>query len=771
MLLESNPSLGLKDGIYQNTNEIFRDSTLSNYIQIAVAEVFDEAPDKSLFSLDVERLCNTDELRQALSTSQYRFLQSFDLSKVNTVLDICEDFGGVAHFLADQVAQVEALKVDPSRALLANNRCANKPNVKHVSEDLDKLVFAPGHYDLIIIGELEALGLSKQQLSDLLAKLQAALSPHGTLVMNALNSSRLSKWFDAPSELSENSLAFVDLYASASAANDGNAAICKELDRKQLRDLLLANNFSAVDVHANFSKNRDCKNLLSEDYLTASVNGLNHFYRLGSISNSEVNEYLIYQKLVAEKRNLVDFANRYVVIAGAGSKHVRALYDNDFSHFPGTGRKPQWRTITARARAAHNVEKTRVYPSNTNDLGLVTQNLSPQPFYKGRALVSDWLNALLTNDHRRFSWLVDEYAQWLDERANPDMFHQTAYDLLPFNIVLNERGGERQFQLIDTEWQLNCGFSADFVLFRALFWFAFENKTLLRAFSKEHDIFSLGMFVVSHMPNVHDIDALTPFIELEERVQAEIDNKFRANAVKHALLQSFDDSGLAAEQDLYLQVAWSNEQGLVDEQNAKVSTWEKRVEEQEVVVSLAAFDQTRSVLRLDPMASSGAFSLSAIDIVDAEGKSLWKLASRDEIVHASLTQTGLKLVGENFIALNQDPYFLFDLGAVAGIKQAARLKATLAWHWGQNYSRTLDSLSQAISTQNSAIIGQSHRLNQNRADIEYKDQRIEDLLEHRRDLTNMLKDEERRGRQNKARLQGELEHLKARLHAQHAHGL
>jgi len=52
MLLESNPQLGLKDGIYQDTNEIFRDTKLSNYIQIAVAEVFAQAQDKSLFSLE-----------------------------------------------------------------------------------------------------------------------------------------------------------------------------------------------------------------------------------------------------------------------------------------------------------------------------------------------------------------------------------------------------------------------------------------------------------------------------------------------------------------------------------------------------------------------------------------------------------------------------------------------------------------------------------------------------------------------------------------------
>ncbi len=771
MLLESNPSLGLKDGIYQDTSEIFHDSTLSNYIQIAVADVFAEANDKSLFSLDIERLCTTDELKRALSTSQFRYLQSFDLSKVNNVLDISEDFGGVAHYLADHVGQLEALKIDPSRALLASNRCANKPNVRHISEDLQKLNFAQGHYDLIVIGELEALKLSLQELSDLLGKLRAALSPKGTLVLNALNSQRLSKWFDAKSELTDNQLDHADLYLAGASSSKQKPETCQELDRKQLRDLMLTNKFSAVDVHANFSRHKECGVLFSEDYLTTSVNGLNHFYRLGSItgamSSRAINEYLVYQKLVADKRNLVDFANRYLLIAGTSSVNTRSLYDNDFSHFPGAGRKPQWRTITSRARAAHNVIKTSVYPDSPTESQLVSQNLSPQPFYKGRTLVSDWLNAVCENDHRRFAKLVEEYATWLNTLSENASFTKTAYDLLPFNIVLNERGGQRQFQTIDTEWQINHEFTADFVLFRALFWFAFENKAVLKAFAHEHDIFSLGMFVLHHMPHSHHIDELTPFIALEERIQAEIDNSFRANSVQHAALQAFDDLGLVDESALFAQAAWSDSQGVVDEENAKIANWHKDSNSQNLVLELTTFNRSKPILRIDPMACAGGFDFDSIELVDKDGEQIWGLDS-NRLIEKTAEYSGVKPVESWFVALNQDPYFLFDLSKTERMDEVASLRLRLAWRWDESHSATLSSLSQAISTQNSALIGQSHRLNQYRADIEYKDQRINDLLGHRSDLTAMLKEEETRARQAKARFQSEINHLNARLHAQHA---
>lgn len=760
MLLESNSSIGLKDGIYQDTREIFRDSKLSNYIQVAVSNVFAKVDDKSLFSLELEKLCDTDELKQALASSQFRFLQSCDYSKVNTVLDISEDFGGVAHYLADQVGQVESLKIDPSRTRLASQRCANKPNVKHISGDLDTLKFPQDHYDLIIIGELEALDLSEQGLSSLLARLSASLSANGVLMVNAINSERLSKWFNPDSLHAESGLAYNDLYRLSES--DGQQSIT-ELSRKQWRDLLLANNFSAIDIHANFSTAKNCAALFSEDYLTASVNALNHFYRLGSINHPQINEYLLYQKLVSDKRNLVDFANRYLLLAGASTKSTRALYDNDFSHFPGTRRKPEWRSLTTRQRSAHQVIKTSAYPELRKPTGLVRQNLNPQPFHKGPTLVGDWLNALVQNDHRRFAVLLEEYSEWLNEYATQNEFTQTAYDLLPFNILVHERKGQRSYLTIDTEWQINTEFSADFVLFRALFWFAFENRTVLKEFAHQQDIFSLGMFVVNHMPSMHTIDDLEPFIELEERIQTEIDHSFRANAVRHAVLQSFDSGGLEVEGEPYAQLAWSNLHGEVDEKHAKVVNWQKTSEPQSINLAVSSFSANKPILRLDPMASSGAFGLQSLYLFDDQGEVIWSLESAT-VIDENSESSGTRLVDDHFIALNQDPYFLFDLSKVTGIDRASKLQITLAWHWGTSYSAELDSLSNAVSNQNTAMIQQSHRLNQYRAEIEFKQQRVDDLLGHRRDLTSMLTEKDRRAQH----LNAEINHLKERLHAQHA---
>jgi len=753
-LLDTNPQLELKNGIHQNSGELFRDSSLSNYIQIAVADLFKSVNDKSLFSIDIERHTDTDELKSALSLNQFRFLQTFDLSKVNTVLDLSEDFGGVAHFLADSVGLVEAVKVDPDLARLSSIRCANKQNVCHISEDLEKLVLPDNHYDLIVIGQLEALQINASQLASLFKRLRASLSQHGTLVVNTPNTGRLSKWLNSISALSTEQLPYADLYQSTDESEP-----LTEVTRKQLRDRLLSSNFAAVDIFANFSNGRDCKALFSEDYLTASVNGLNHFYRLGSIHNPEINELLLFKRLLRDKRNLVDYADRMVVIAGSSTQHTRQLCDNDFSHFPGNGRQPRWRTITSRKRSSNVVEKTALYQSTEYEPSLVTQNLQAQPFHKGPALVNEWLQALLDKDDNVFVALVEEYGDWLDQLASQPNFTQIAYDLLPFNLLVSERG-ERSFQTIDTEWQINTKFSADFVLFRALFWFAFQNKSLLRAFAAKHDIYSIGMFVVRYMPTIYQIDELSPFIKLEESIQAEIDNNFRTNAVGDAIYQAFENNAPNVEAPLELSVIWGEKSGKMDEAQKQTIAWKKLNSTQKLELTLSNFSTQRPVLRVDPMTTTGAFELHSMSLTDSSGSVLWSLTS--EFKNATLVNiSGVPKSDNLFIATSDDPHFLIDLSA-HNIDNTTILHVDLAWIWGSHFSSAIDTLNSTVSNQSSALIAQSHRLNEYRAQITYQAQRIDDLLGHREDLTQMLKQEQQQFKKK----QSEINNLNERLHAQ-----
>ena len=147
-LLDSNPQLTEILGYYKNQRVIFRDSKLDNQTLVSVESVFEQAEEKSPFGLGIETRLVGDNLRRSLNPAPFNFLRALHLDKVHFVLDLSEDFGEVAHYLADQVGHVESVKVDQDLARLSVRRCANKPNVRVILEDLQQLAWPRQHYDL-----------------------------------------------------------------------------------------------------------------------------------------------------------------------------------------------------------------------------------------------------------------------------------------------------------------------------------------------------------------------------------------------------------------------------------------------------------------------------------------------------------------------------------------------------------------------------------------------------------------------------------------------
>jgi len=631
-LLESNPAIGLKNGIYQDITERFRDSTLSEHLTSAVLEVFNKADDKSLFSLDIEALSTTRELKSALGLSQFRFLQSFDFSQVNRVLDLSEDFGGVSSFISDQVGQVESLKIDPGLAQISANRCANKHNVYHISADIEELKFPNKYYDLIVIGQLEALKLTAASLTSLLKKLQFSLSDHGTLVLSGMNNQRLNKWFDPHSADSDDSIEFSDLYWPKSIKT---APLVDRIDRKQIRVKLLECNFASIDIHAGFSNDLNNKALFSEDYLTASVNGVNHFYELGSIENPSINEFLVYKRLVDEKHNLVDYANHFVILAGSSSKAIRQVFDKDFTHFPNSKCKPQWQVTTSRVRAGNTVQVTPAYPDHNshreNPSNLIVESFDAKPFHKGRLLIRDWLQALLEQDHRHFENLVQEYSDWLNSEQLDLEANNKGFDLIPSKIVLTERAGQRNYHPVDRGWGLSAqsktSCNPEFLLFRALFCLATENKPLITSFANRNDIYSIGLFIVEYMPNVHHVDELGEFAELEHSIQLEILNTPLAQTISQTLSESLYPQ-------LQSEAVEANAEQTIDQLNQTISHQNSALIGQSHRLKLLRNDNEHQALRIAELLDQRADIIEKYDTNRFEAKLRAEIKQLHERLHA-----------------------------------------------------------------------------------------------------------------------------------------
>lgn len=750
LLQQLNPLLNEVSGVYQNNCTQIRESQLSSYIQGAVHDSYNNVSDLSLYSVELEDLLLTDELKHALSPAPYNFLLALELDGVGPTLDLSQDFGGVSHYLASRVEQLDSIKIDSGQARLSKQRCAEHDNVSVISSGLTELKLVDKRYDLIVISQLEELALSKTAQAELFKKLQLALTNTGKLLVNATNQTRLNKWTSA----GDRSIAYAHLYEPESA---------HYFSEDELNQALKIAGFLHWSAYASFSQERAINNLFSKQYLTESPHSLNHFNRLGSIGHPEINEYLAVKNLRHEGRDLFKLASRFVMVASASATRSKQLCDIDFAHFSGTGRKPQWRTTTLCKRDSGEVEKISLHPnvanSDTESEGAsLSQNTERQKFETGTLLLDQWLEALVTpNAASKFKELVSDYANWLENLNRAGEFGAGSYDVLPFNIIVED--DDASFKTIDPEWSVNAEFTPEFILFRALFWFAFENKTLLKPLAKETGLSTIGLFVLHYIQcanadstaqNMNDLDA---YVELEESIQRQISANFRNKSIEYTLLQTFDGEPLAERLQPACQISWSDSAGIVDEHNSVFINWQASEQERVLSSESPSFVEGKNILRVDPIASMGMFKFSSISLFSQTGEVIWQVNSADDIAaKAKCLNVSFSSDAHHFTALNNDPHFFFDLSKIKALAEAKTIELSFAILHNQYYDASLATLSSALSEQNMALFRQVSSLETKQAEIEYLSSKLENIDQHRQDL--------QRG-----------QHEAQQAHEQHAHNL
>ena len=354
-------------------------------------------------------------------------------------------------------------------------------------------------------------------------------------------------------------------------------------------------------------------------------------------------------------------------------------------------------------------------------------------------LLDQWLSALLQpNPVSALKAEVAEYANWLKTFEKEPDFCARAYDVLPFNIIVDSQG---QFKTIDPEWVIDTEFDADFILFRALFWFAFENKALMRELAKQSGASTIGLFVLQFMDNLANISELVQYVEMEEIIQRQIGQSFRNKSVEYALLQTFDGEPLVERLQPACQISWRDDAGIVDEHNSVFMLWKASVQEQVLSSKAPSVVSGKNILRVDPIATMGIFQFSSIRLFTEDRTLVWELKSAAEIIEASegLNVSAIRSVEDednvsHFIALNEDPHFLFDLKRVSNWQRISKIEITFALIHNQYYDDALAALSGALSEQNVALGRQIGVLDSKQAEIEYLSSKLKNIDQHRQAL-------------------------------------
>lgn len=738
-LAANNPHLSLLDDngtppIYCDDERRVQGHQLSSYLNIAVPKLLARPIDKSLFSYELEQALDTPELKLEFGPAPHNVLRVCDFSSLpatNTALDLTQDFGATAQYISQHFDNVDAIKLDIGKAKFSAQRFPHTSNICHISSKLDTLALPEGLYDLIYVGDHEALGLNTQQTQDLLHTLQRSLSQTGVLVFNTKNRDRLSKWLSVEQSATDSPMPYHDLYNSETKAL---------LNLAELGSCLLRCGLSQQNTYASYSDNDNLTNLFSRSYIESNPNALNHFYRIGSVTNPQLNEYLFYKAQHQQGQNLFEYASRYVVIASNDQHLNQSFYNNDFAHFAGTGRLPQWRTITSKRADEGSVTKVHTLKghadSNTERQRsdkiqpLLSQDTSPQAFQQGPLLIDSWLSALLAGDDQTFTCLVREYYAWLSKLGQAPDDLQGAYDLLPFNVVCTGLDSNT-YQAIDPEWRISSQITAEFIVFRALFWLAFENRALMTEFCEQWGFKSIGSFVEHYLGLVTTLSASTgdtiqSFIALEERAQTEISQTFNAKSVQLAMHQDFSASKNNTHPQPVCQITWADENDQFEQARAVHIEWPASSDKQTLRANIRVSDPNKTRLRIDPIDNAGLFEFDSVSLLDANGNTLWGIGSSAEIAQAAELRNVVASArtdsGNAFIALNDDPFFLFDLSELHELNKVAEVRLSVSLSFEPNYHNALNELRDIVARQTASLAALCNKGHETRADI--------DLLKH-----------------------------------------
>ncbi|MBX2847203.1 MAG: glycosyltransferase [Acidiferrobacterales bacterium] len=560
-LLTANPELTKSGLFFSLESELFNESLLSSDEYEALKRCLSQANSKAFGS---------DALHghSKLSSSPYQFLYELDCTQINSVLDLSQDIGGVAHFLADQVSTLDSLKFDSGYAELSAIRCANKPNVNTICTKLASLSLPHKQYDLIVVGQLEQLEIEPTKLSEFLANLRKALSDRGVLLINAANRNSLAKLLNQGQE----AVPFKDSY-SASLFNNSSAPVTG-LRRKMLRNLALEQGFESVDLYATFSKANNVSNLFSESYLTASVNALNHFYSLDFLDESRRSTYLLFQRFVHEKRDLVELASRYILVAGVKQSSLKTILNCDFAYFPAEESSLKAKLHTTRKKTANSVERRNVASEQADLSALELQlNLHHTPYFKGNLLSTKWLNTIHSGQYEAFHELIRQFDVWLQQQSETEGWLELAYAALPEHIMVNERSSD--YQIINKIWSLKEPANKDFILFRALFYFAQRSKAAINGYANYLDARTIGAFIVKVADGLIDVRKLEEFAKLEEKLQGSTGGSFKAEFLD----QTFSETASEISETPLSTPPYSDSDFKLDQYRAELAQMRERIED------------------------------------------------------------------------------------------------------------------------------------------------------------------------------------------------
>ena len=678
----------------------------------ALRDILVHAKDRSSLSVELDIAASDWVTRYHLGSERANLYRFLDLTGIKQCLELGCGCGAISRYLGEQGFFLDAVEGNFQRAEIAALRCAGLNNVAIIHSDFNHSRVPKKRYDLVLLnGVLEYAGkffpgtvTSDTAARQVLRLAVSALKPSGVLCLAIENRMGLKYWLGAKEDH------YNEVYRGIYGYPLEDEI--RTWDRQELNTLFSSLSGYHYRYIYPFPDYKMPRAILTDDYVQNNPDCYSHLYRILSQDNGQplranANEFLTWMGLRSSEK-FTDFANSFFVLFSRDKESINAIAPYDFAHFSGLGRKPCYRVMTRKKRDVPEVAKKQLIPTRSDNQDILYHNLKPGPFVQGPLLATTWLIHCLVRNFAEFRNDIDKYYEYLCAYFREHDQPEYGFDLLPFNIVVNEEG---EYRFIDQEWGYHADITPEYILFRALLWFPCNSQNVLNPLVSEFGLSTVKDFIHFGFESTglslseKDLDR---FISLEEHFQSCVELQQRTDPVRRMLEEPLFASEISDRgPNVFLaQLYWQDDEGTFDEKRSVYVPGRLGTKKQTLCFQLPAGGSVPKLLRFDPADRPGFFHVFELRLlsVDRGGEvtELWKITGGEEIAkQASLENMYYchGAVGESFFSVSVDPAMIFAIPSQVRNRlqgKTLQVEVDIDWPKSPDYLVVMDGLGHEI---------------------------------------------------------------------------
>lgn len=528
-----------KIGIYHLKTGGQRSINYSDGSEVRLIKIIQSAKDRSSSSMELESSIIDWPTKYHLSNLRTNVIRALNfIKKDSEVLEIGAGCGALTRYLGEQFKSVDAIEGSFQRAFIIKERCKDLNNVKVYCCALQDLIFDKGYDVVTLIGVLEyapifyypTANTSDDACLEMVKHAMTALKDDGYLIIAIENKFGLKYWSGCTEDHTGR------IFDSIHGYPQGNSVIT--FSRNEIIRLLQKAGLNYLEFYYPFPDYKLTNTVLRE------VHNPNEYYLHNWIKvpfedysqnrRYYFNEALAIKSLV-KAGMIYDFSNSFLVV-GSKTKTPsdNAMEQHWIAKRFSTNRILPFRTVTVLEREdkVHSlvIRKRKLF--DVNDIDLPIRLLaSDSKWIPGDLLLYSLCEAIYKEARREnilnvvaryHSELIKRFCLDKSDSEGYPLVNPEAIDYVPSNIVSKDEG----LYGIDHEWVYTRPISADYILFRALFQFGFEQYPyIFRDSYKTGNMDTFILWIISSIYPKYDTRRQGLNKSLEEELQSIVSGK------------------------------------------------------------------------------------------------------------------------------------------------------------------------------------------------------------------------------------------------------